>query len=146
MSQDGAVVRLVGMAHHQSAPRRWLTAIVAAHLVVCAVHGAAHDGAHVPLSMAASLFVYIVILAGPPVGLAMMWAARRPGAWIVAVTMIGALVFGVLNHFVIAGPDHVSRIALPYQSAFAATAVLLALIEAAGAWVAVRAAVQFEAP
>jgi hypothetical protein len=128
----------------QSRLRTWLTAIVAGHLIICAVHGAAHDGAHVPLSMAASLFVYVVILAGPPAGLAVMWIARRPGAWIVALTMAGSLAFGLLNHFVFAGPDHVSQIAVPYRFQFAATAVLLAVTEAAGAWLGIRAAVQFE--
>ena len=45
--------------------RRWLTAAVLSHLVISFVHGAAHAGAHVPLSPAANLFVFIVILAGP---------------------------------------------------------------------------------
>jgi hypothetical protein len=132
------------MPFDQSRRRHWLTAIVLAHLIVCAVHAAAHDGAHVPLSTAAALFVYIVILAGPPVGLAVMWIARRAGAWAVALTMAGSLAFGLLNHFVFAGPDHVGQVALPYRFQFATTAVLLAMIEAAGAWLGIRAAVQFE--
>ena len=46
----------------------WLAAAVLIHLVVSFVHGAAHDGAHVPMTPAANLFVLVVILAGPVVG------------------------------------------------------------------------------
>jgi hypothetical protein len=73
----------------------WLTAAVLAHLVVSFVHGAAHAQANVPLSLAANLFVYIVILAGPLIGLALTWRAERIGSWLIAVTMAGALVLAL---------------------------------------------------
>jgi hypothetical protein len=123
-----------------NAPRRWLIAIVLSHLAVSIVHGAAHDQAQVPLSPAANLFVFIVILAGPLVGLALTWPAERIGSWLIAITMAGSLVFGVVNHFVLASPDHVAHVAAQSRALFTTTAVLLALTEALGAGLAIRIA------
>jgi len=115
-----------------------LTAVVLAHLAVSIVHGAAHTGAVVPLTRAGNLFVYVVILAGPLAGL-LIWRFRPvAGAWIVAASMAGALVFGLINHFIISGPDHVAHVAADWQSLFAVTAALLAVSEAAGVAIAVR--------
>src|SRR4051794_9529340 len=89
----------------------WLCSVVVAHLLVSFVHGAAHARAHVDLSPASQSFVYAVILAGPLVGLAVGWRARQLGSWLIAGTMTAALVFGVVNHFVLISPDHVSHVA-----------------------------------
>jgi len=119
---------------------RWLIATVLVHLAVTLVHGMAHTQAQVPLSRAANLFVVIVILAGPLVGLALMWPAERVGSWVIALTMAGSLVFGLINHFVLSSPDHVAHVAPPWRPLFATTAVLLALTEALGVALAVRLA------
>ena len=118
--------------------RRWLAAAVLSHLAVSLVHGTAHSGAEVPLSPTASFFVFFIILAGPLIGLGLMWFAPTLGASIVAVTMIASLVFGVVNHFVRSSPDHVAHVAPAWQPLFAVTAVLLALTEALGSGVAIR--------
>src|SRR5262245_9354215 len=112
--------------------QRWLAGIVIAHLIVSIVHGSAHTGARIPMPLAANLYIWIGILAGPLVG---WWVARsRPvaGGWIAAATMAGSLVFGLVNHFVIIGPDHVSHVAAEWRPLFAATAALLVLTEAIG--------------
>ena len=122
---------------------RWaLSAVVLVHLAISIVHGQAHEGAQVPLPFAAALFVYIIILAGPLVGLiASVW---RPvaGAGIVAASMAGALLFGLINHFIIAGPDHVDHVAAEWRTLFGTTAVLLLVSEAVGVataiWCAAR--------
>src|SRR4051812_21659474 len=98
---------------------RWLTVVVLVHLAVSVVHGTAHSGAHVPLSRAANLFVFGVIVAGPLVGLAVATAAARIGSSVIAITMAGAFVFGCVNHFVLAGPDHVSQVAEQWRAMFA---------------------------
>lgn len=113
-------------------PRLALIAVVLTHLAINMVHGRAHEGAHVPLSFAGTLFVYIVILAGPLVGLALSRWRLRAGARIIAATMAGSLVFGLINHFLIDGADHVANVAVEWRSLFGATAVLLLVIEAAG--------------
>ena len=100
----------------------------------------AHDEGHVPMSAAANLFVFVVILAGPLLGLALLWRTQRAGSWIIAVTLAAALVFGVVNHFILESPDHVRAVAEQVRPAFTATALLLALTEVLGAGLAVRLA------
>ena len=111
---------------------RWLTIVVIGHLVINIVHGSAHAGARIPMTLAANLFIWIVILAGPLAGL---WLSRsRPaaGGWVVAATMAGSLVFGIVNHYVIVSPDHVSHVAAEWRALFAVTAALLVVTEIAG--------------
>jgi hypothetical protein len=119
-----------------------LAAVVLVHLAISIAHGRAHAGAQVPLPLVGALFVYIVILAGPLVGLAVSRWRPRTGAWIVAASMSGALVFGVINHFVIAGSDHVMHVAPEWRMLFGVTAALLVVSEAigvgAGIWCATR--------
>jgi len=115
-----------------------MAAAVLVHLFISMAHGAAHTGAQVLLSTAGNLFVYIVILAGPLVGLALSWRAVRLGSLIVALTMAGALLFGVVNHFVLDSPDHVRHVEEQWRMLFGATAVLLAITEALSVGLAVR--------
>jgi len=120
-----------------------LAVIVLTHLVISVLHGQAHTGAQVPLPIAGALFVYIVILAGPIVGLTVARWRPRAGSLIVAGCMFGALVFGLVNHFMIEGQDHVAHVAVEWRTLFGTTAVLLAVSEvmgvAAGVWAGARA-------
>jgi hypothetical protein len=119
--------------------RTWLSAAVFSHLAVSVLHGTAHTGARVPLSPAANLFVFVVILAGPVAGWAVSWVAEQAGNWVVAGTMAASLVFGLVNHFVLSSLDHVGHVDPQWRTLFAGTAVLLALLEAAGAALALSA-------
>jgi hypothetical protein len=132
---DGRARQLVMRAARYH-PWRWLTAAVLIHLAASLAHGATHVGAQVPLSPVQSLFVYLVIFAGPPAGLALAWVSRGTGSWLVALTLAGALIFGVITHFVLPSPDHVSRVAAAWRPIFATTAASLAVLEAAGAGLA----------
>ena len=134
------LARQLGMSTSDKAAWRWLAAAVLAHLVVSVVHGTAHDGAHVPLTPAANLFVFIVILAGPLVGLGLTWPAQRIGAWVIAATLAASLVFGLVNHFVLDSPDHVAHVAPDWRSLFTTTAILLIVTEGLGAGLALRLA------
>lgn len=140
MSRLVLLVRLVDMNRFLSTEKLWLILLVAAHLIISMVHGAAHDGANIPLSRAGNLFVFIVIIAGPLAGLALIWPAQRAGALVIASAMAGSLIFGFLNHFVFASPDHVAHVAAQWRPLFATTAVLLALTEALSAGLALRVA------
>jgi hypothetical protein len=101
---------------------------------VAAIHGAAHVGARVPLGVASRLFVLVVILVGPVAGLLISrLSPGQGGIWVIAATMTGALAFGLVNHFVIAGADHVTHVATAWKPMFGVTAVLLVATEAAGA-------------
>ena len=117
-----------------------LSAVVLVHLAVNIVHGQAHNGAVVPLPVAGTLFVFIVILAGPIVGLVLSRWRPRAGGWLVAACMAGALAFGLVNHFIIDGTDHVSRVAAEWRTLFGVTAALLLIIEAAGVIAGIRSA------
>ena len=111
----------------------WLTALVLGHFIVSLAHGAVHAEAGVALDPGSALFVLVVIGIGPVAGLT--WSSTRPraGALVVAATMAGAFVFGVVKHFVVASPDHVAQVDARWQPLFGSTAALLALLEAAGA-------------
>ena len=136
MSQIPDLARLTSMG------TRALTIVVLVHLAISIVHGQAHTAAAIPLPLAATLFVYLVIVAGPLVGLAL--ARWRPvaGASVVAASLGGALLFGLINHFVIAGPDHVDHVAPSWRVQFRITALLLVASEAAGVVVGVRSALR----
>jgi hypothetical protein len=116
----------------------WLAAVVLGHFVVTAAHGAAHRAAQVPLGLFSTLFVVLVIEIGPLAGLALTLRSTRAGASLVAASMVGALAFGFINHFVIVSPDHVHEVAAAARPLFETTAWLLVLSEAAGAVVALR--------
>ncbi len=126
------------MNRSQSSTQLWVTVVVLAHLVISIVHGMAHSKAHVALSPAANVFVLAVIVAGPLIGLVLMWPAPRIGSLLIALTMAGALVFGFVNHFVFASPDHIAHVDPQWRPLFTTTAVLLVLTEALGSGLAVR--------
>ena len=113
-----------------------LVVLVIAHLGVAIVHGRAHDNAKVSLAPAGTVFVVLVILIAPLAGLAITLLRPRGGAALVSASMIGALIFGVVNHFLLSSPDHVSQVDPRWRALFASTAILLALSEAAAAIVA----------
>jgi hypothetical protein len=116
----------------------WLTGVVLAHLVISMIHGTAHVKARVPLTPAANAFVFAVILGGPIVGLALTWPSRRLGLWLVASTMAASLVFGLVNHFMLASPDHIAHVDPQWRPLFATTAVLLAITEGLGSYLAIQ--------
>jgi hypothetical protein len=111
---------------------KWLAVVVLVHFIVTVVHGAAHRGAAIGLTLAGTIFVVLVIEIAPVAGLLVSFVRPKAGGWIVAVSMFGSLLFGFINHFVISSPDHVSHVPREWQGVFTATAVLLVLTELAG--------------
>ncbi|MFO0919016.1 MAG: hypothetical protein U0872_11960 [Planctomycetaceae bacterium] len=56
---------------------------------------------------------------------------QREEAAVIALSMFGSLVFGVVNHSILETPDHVSAIPGPaWRHAFIASAALVSLTEA----------------
>ncbi len=111
------------------------TVLVLAHLSINIIHGAAHRELQVNLPPAGLLFVIIVILLCPLLALALLWSSqKRLGLLLLTFSMAASSVFGLYNHFLVRGGDHVS--AQPpglVGAAFAVTAYLLFLTEALGA-------------
>lgn len=116
----------------RNTPRIALAAVVVLHLLVSLAHGWAHGTAGVIGSGPSIAFVVIVIIAGPLVGLAWMWRNEVVGARIIGATMAAALLFGMVNHFIIASPDRVDHIVAHARTLFEVTAVMLVLSEVAG--------------
>ena len=125
------------MTGNHRSPDGLLTAIVLLHLGVSVLHGWAHAGAVVPVSTVANIFIITVIVVAPLVGIGILWfLSISGGAWLVGLSLTAALLFGVVNHFVLDSPDHVAHIVAQWKVLFGTTAVLLALTEAMGAGLA----------
>ncbi len=115
--------------------KKYLGVLVVAHLLVNIAHGAAHRELHVNLAPAGMLFVIIVILLCPLLALALLWTSqKRLGLLLLTVSMAASSVFGLYNHFLVRGSDHVSaQPPGPAGAVFVVTAYLLFLIEGLGA-------------
>ncbi len=110
------------------------TVAVLAHLVVSIIHGRAHEGLAVGLSSWQNMYVLIVIVIAPLIAMLLIWTRlARAGLVLLVISMAGSLIFGVIYHYVVISPDHVSH--LPpgdAQGLFRTTALLLVLTELFG--------------
>ena len=114
-------------------------AIVVAHVAVNVIHGLAHGAVEVWLPAWKNVVVLLMILIGPPVGLALAWRGHAAAGYgLLTLTMAGSLAFGVWHHFIAMSPDHVSQIPDgAWGAAFIASSWALALSELAGAAIGV---------
>ena len=105
---------------------KYVTALVATHLLINIVHGAAHRELHVNLPPAGMLFVIIVILLCPLLAVGLLWSSqKRLGLLLLTVSMAASSVFGLYNHFLVRGSDHVSaQPSGPAGTVFVVTAYL----------------------
>ena len=115
-----------------------VTAVVLAHLVVNILHGQAHTTLGVGLSNWQRIYVVTVILLAPLVALALSFTRyARAALWLLLVSMLGALIFGLCYHFLIISPDHVANLpAGDARGLFRTTALLLVVTELIGVVVA----------
>jgi hypothetical protein len=109
--------------------------VVLVHAALSLPHGIAHVAERIGLPAAANAFVAIVIVTAPLVALGLLLRRHRwLGGLLLLTSMLAALVFGVVFHYVLPGPDHVASVpAGSWQLLFQLTAGLLALCEAIGA-------------
>ena len=117
---------------------RFALFVIVIHAAIAALHGAAHRALNIELSRSQLLFVAAVVVIAPLLaGVLLLKRGGSSGSILLALSMAGALVFGLYNHFVLVGPDHVSHVPGPpgslWVTVFQVTAALLALSEAAGA-------------
>jgi hypothetical protein len=117
--------------------------IVLFHFALNIAHRIAHGRLAIGLDAFQKIFVVAIILVAPLIAAFLIWKRRlRAGGALLAISMAGALVFGVYFHFILPGPDHVTHIRLPLsfdmRDIFDVTAVLLALFEALGLLAGVR--------
>lgn len=84
-----------------------LLGLVAAHLVVAAVHGTAHALVPVRLTAWGNAVVVATTFVGPVVGLALAWRGHPLGVPVFTASMAGTLALGGVLRFLVENPDHV---------------------------------------
>jgi len=111
--------------------------IVLIHFAINVAHGIAHTHLAIGLNAFQKIFVAVVIVVAPLYAAYLIWKGNlRIGGAPMALSMAGALAFGVYYHFILPGPDHVTHINLPVsldmRDIFDVSAVFLALFECLG--------------
>ena len=119
---------------------RAAAALVYVHAGIVIVHGLAHARLHVPLSTWAGVFVAVLIGIMPIVALVLLKKRSRfKGAVTLGTAMAASLVFGIWNHFVVQGGDHITHLSGgPWRLPFQVTAGLLAVTEGIGGILALQ--------
>ncbi len=113
-------------------------AVVTVHVLTVTVHSAAHASLQIFMAPWQNAYILSVIVALPIVAGVLLWRRRQSGFLLLFVSMAGSLVFGGYYHFLAPGPDNISELGhhawtIPFQ----VSAMLLAIIEAAGAAIGV---------
>lgn len=117
------------------AQRILITGLVIVHLAASIWHGDAHTKLAIGLPPEKNIFVFAVILIAPLVALILVWTRYSTiGLWVLALSMVGALLFGAYHHYVMVSPDNIGH--LPEGSAeahtqFISSAAVIALLELA---------------
>ncbi|MCZ6709196.1 MAG: hypothetical protein O7B25_02410 [Gammaproteobacteria bacterium] len=110
-----------------------ITTLVIIHLIAILWHGDAHTTLAIELPVLKNIFVYGVIVAGPIVGTSLIWTRFSAlGTCLIAVSMVGALMFGVYHHYVLVSPDNIAHLpngAVNAQTQFIDSAAVIAIIE-----------------
>lgn len=114
-----------------------LTVIVALHFAGNLWHGDAHATLEVALPTYKSIYVGIVIVVGPIIGAALLWTRYfMQGCLVVALCMLGSVLFSVYHHFVMVSDDNVHFLppgAPEDHVHFTDSAILIAVLALAGA-------------
>lgn len=125
--------------NHTHASLRYATVIVWLHAMIMVLHGLAHVENGIWLSFCGDAFVSVVIVLAPLLALLLLHSRwQRPGALLLAFSLLGALIFGLWNHFLVSGTDNVAQVPLGlWHLPFLITSMLLALLEAVGSAIGV---------
>jgi hypothetical protein len=114
--------------------RRACLWIVALHALALVVHSQSHQAIPVPLSALQNAFAVSVIVVAPIFAAALIWrGSPRFGGSLLLASMLGAFLFGFVNHYVLESPDNVAQIPeTDWGSAFTLSAHALAVLELGG--------------
>lgn len=126
---------------------RYAILVVLAHTVINGIHGIAHQQLGVSISNFQSAYVFMVTLVAPIVGVVMLLFLDKPkillgGAWLLFVSMLASLLFGIVYHTVIPSSDNIFTVMQNpslYSVVFTSTAILLLIVEGVGTWVGAKA-------
>ena len=127
---------------------RYSILVVLAHIIIAGLHGIAHHQAGVSISDFQSAYVFLVTLAAPIAAAVMLFLnkpkVQRAGAWLLLVSMLSSLLFGLVYHVLLPGSDNIFTVIMhePLLDGavfFTSTAILLVIVDGVGAWVGARA-------
>jgi len=119
---------------------RYLIGLVLAHFIATLVHATAHFALQIVPAGIDLLFIVGVIWIGPLVALVILRFNPPLAAGLLAVLMGAAFVYGLVSHFLVAGPDNVAFVgAQTWTVLFVGTAFLLGVLEVGCLLVAVIA-------
>ena len=115
------------------APNSLVYTIVLVHALVSGYHGWSHDSAGVSNTLAQSMFIVTMVFVSPLLAVVLLARGRmHSGIAIFALSMLGAVIFGVLFHFVLDTPDMYAHVRGRGSQTFVVSAVLLAAVEFIG--------------
>jgi hypothetical protein len=126
---------------------RYAILVILAHIIINGIHGIAHQQLGVSISDFQSAYVFLVTLVSPIAAVIMLLFLNKPkillgGAWLLLVSMLASLLFGIVYHIVIPSSDNIFTVmqnSSLYSVVFTSTAILLLIVECAGIWVGAKA-------
>ena len=119
---------------------RYLIGLVLAHFIATLVHATAHFALQIVPAGIDLLFIVGAIWIGPLVALVILRFNPPLAAGLLAVLMGAAFVYGLVSHFLVAGPDNVAFVgAQTWTVLFVGTAFLFGVLEVGCLLVAVIA-------
>ncbi len=126
---------------------RYAILVVLAHIIINGIHGIAHQQLGVSISNFQSAYVFLVTLVAPIAAVIMLLILNKPkillgGAWLLLVSMLASLLFGIVYHIVIPSSDNIFTVMQNpslYSVVFTSTAILLLIVEGVGTWVGAKA-------
>jgi hypothetical protein len=122
--------------------RNMITGLVLAHFAIVILHGAGHTRLRIDLTPLQMLYSVAVIVVAPLIAGGLLWTRFwRSGAYLLSISMLGALAFGGYNHFLSVTNDNVAHMRhTGWGGVFLATSILLFVTESAGILLGFRAA------
>jgi hypothetical protein len=119
---------------------RYLIGLVLVHFIMTLVHATAHFALQIIPAGIDLVFIVGVILIGPLVALVILRFNPPLAAGLLAVVMGASFVYGLVSHFLVAGPDNVAFVgSQTWTVLFVGTAFLLGVLEVGCLLVAVIA-------
>ncbi len=120
-----------------------LAIVAALHLVIGGAHQHAHGVAGVENSPLQVFFIVLVVTIAPWATIWLAWKRNLMiGAVLFSVSMAASLVFGLVLHFALQGPDLYSNVIPEHRRLFVYSALGLALMEFVGFVLGARVAIR----
>lgn len=115
-----------------------VTWLVGVHAVVGLVHGVSHVVLGVVPSVVDLTFIFVVIGILPIGLLPLVLRGNRAGVGLFALVFAASWLYGMLNHFIIEGADHVPGLEHGiWQAMFTVSGAMILGLEAAGTLLAI---------